>query len=120
MTLNPESNGVTHAIRAPTRERNPFMLFSYPLSPLGSTVRILASVVLLAAMARAQYETATVLGTITDSARLGVTGGRVRLENIQTGVSVSGITGASGDYQFLNVRAGVYKVSAEAVGFKLT
>jgi len=74
---------------------------------------------LLAAMAWGQYETATVLGTITDPAGLGVTGGKVRLENVQTGVSVSGTTDAAGNYQFLNVRAGTYKVSAEAAGFKL-
>src|SRR5215475_4555454 len=120
MTLNPESFGLTsNCDRVPHLERGPFMFFRSTLLVLRCALRIVASMALLAAMARAQYETATVLGTITDPAGLGVTGGKVRLENVQTGVSVSGITGASGDYQFLNVRAGAYKVSAEAAGFKL-
>src|SRR5262245_55957217 len=95
------------------------MFFRSTLWVLGSMPRILASMALLSVMAQAQYETATVLGTITDPTGLGVTGGKVRLENIQTGISVSGTSDASGDYEFLNVRAGTYKVSAEAAGFKL-
>ena len=71
-----------------------------------------------AVSARGQYETAAVLGTVTDPAGLPVSVGKIRLENTLTGVSVSGVTNSSGNYQFLNVRAGTYRVSAEAAGFK--
>jgi len=83
-----------------------------------SSVRI-AAVLLLTVLAHGQYETAAVLGTVTDPGGLAVTAGKVRLENTLTRVSVSGITDSSGNYQFLSVRAGTYRVSAEAPGFKV-
>ncbi len=66
----------------------------------------------------AQFETATVLGTIRDATGAPVAGAAVRLEGVDTGIVVSGQTDAVGDYQFFNVRIGRYRVSAEHTGFK--
>jgi hypothetical protein len=66
----------------------------------------------------AQYETATVLGTVTDPTGAVVNGARITLENTETGVRQTSSTDESGNYLFLNLRIGTYKVSAELSGFK--
>ncbi|WP_031496081.1 TonB-dependent receptor [Bryobacter aggregatus] len=66
----------------------------------------------------AQFDTATVLGTIRDNTKTAVAGANVTLRNTQTGVTQSALTNAEGDFQFVNVRIGVYTVTAEANGFK--
>ncbi len=66
----------------------------------------------------AQFDTAVVLGTIRDVTGLAVKGSRVTLTAVRTGVQQSVESGDQGDYQFLNVRPGLYKLSAEAAGFK--
>lgn len=66
----------------------------------------------------AQYDTATVLGTVTDSSGALMPNAKITLLNTQTGVQSTQNTDASGNYQFLNQRIGTYKVSAEASGFK--
>ncbi len=89
-------------------------------SPSLSWLRLATPALLLASLASAQFDTATVLGTIRDSTKLPVTGGTVQLTNTQTGVTQTTVTNESGDYQFVNVRIGRYKVTAEAKGFKKT
>ncbi len=81
-------------------------------------LKILASLFVVPLLCFAQYETAAVLGTVTDSAGLAVTNAKVTLENTRTGVKVTSTTGSSGDYAFLNQRIGEYRVIAEAAGFK--
>lgn len=66
----------------------------------------------------AQFDTATVLGTVRDASSLPVRGGAVKLSNTQTGVTQSTTTNESGDYQFFNVKIGRYTITAEAAGFK--
>lgn len=66
----------------------------------------------------AQYDTASVLGTVTDPSGAVVTGVRVTLENVRTGVRQDSMTDADGNYTFVNQRIGEYRVSAEAKGFK--
>ncbi|MDX1980228.1 MAG: TonB-dependent receptor [Bryobacteraceae bacterium] len=65
----------------------------------------------------AQFETATVLGTVRDASRSVMGEVKVLLENVQTGVSVSRDTDANGNFEFVNVRIGRYRVSAEKAGF---
>jgi hypothetical protein len=71
------------------------------------------------AVVLAQFETATVLGTVKDASGAVVSGSKVTLENVQTGISATTQTDASGNYIFLNVRIGAYRVKAEAAGFKV-
>lgn len=66
----------------------------------------------------AQFDTATVLGTVTDASGSVVPNARLTLSNTQTGVQVRQESDSNGSYQFLNLRIGTYKVSAEAKGFK--
>lgn len=76
------------------------------------------SALLLSFTLLAQFDTATVVGTIRDAQRLPLRGGIVTITNTQTGVVQTSVTNDSGDYQFFNIKAGTYTVSAEAKGFK--
>jgi len=71
-----------------------------------------------AATAWAQFDTATVLGTLKDPAGAVIENGRVTLSSIATGTSQSTNTDNNGNYNFLNVRTGEYSVRAELAGFK--
>lgn len=66
----------------------------------------------------AQFDTATVLGTVRDASGAAVQGSQVTLENLRTGIKLTTVTNESGDYQFLTVRIGEYRVIAESEGFK--
>jgi hypothetical protein len=74
-------------------------------------------VLLIPALAAAQFDTATVLGRITDPTGGVVPGATVTLTNISTGIQAVAVTDASGGYQFLNVRIGTYRLEAELSGF---
>ena len=61
-------------------------------------------VALLPATSFAQFDTATVLGTVKDSSGAVVPGATVTLKNTATGITANAVTDADGNYQFLNVR----------------
>ena len=73
---------------------------------------------LCAATSRGQFETATVLGTAYDAQRGVVPGVHITLLHADTGTSQTTSSDATGNYQFLEVRVGRYKLTAEAPGFK--
>ena len=75
------------------------------------------SALLFAVWLPAQFETSVVLGTIRDASGNVVPGAVVKLLNVETGIQAVATTNEVGDYQFLNVRIGVYKLSAEKPGF---
>jgi hypothetical protein len=77
----------------------------------------LAATMLWPAPARAQFDTATVLGTVRDASAGLVPGVMVTLRNVDTGITATTVTGGDGSYQFLNVRVGTYVVRAELEGF---
>lgn len=81
-------------------------------------MRIILALVLVALGAWAQFDSATVLGSIRDASGLAVKGARVRLTNVQTGVEFTASTDDAGSYQFLTLKPGRYKVAAESTGFK--
>src|SRR5215475_9834387 len=66
----------------------------------------------------AQFETAAVLGTITDPSGGAVQKAQVVLRNLATGTTQDAQTDPDGNYQFLDVRVGRYQVTSEATGFK--
>ncbi len=76
---------------------------------------VLAAIGALSAWA--QFETATVLGTVRDASGAVVADVKVTLENVQTGVVVTRNSDGNGIFEFVNVRIGRYKVSAEKQGF---
>ena len=78
---------------------------------------VAALCLLTASPAWAQFETASVVGTVRDSSGAVVPGAAVTLTGIETGVSTSRTTNDSGLYEFVTVKAGLYVVTAEKEGF---
>jgi len=67
--------------------------------------------------AAAQFETASIVGTVRDDTGAVVDGAAVTITNIETGVSSTRNTDGSGNYEFFTVRLGTYVVTAEKAGF---
>src|ERR1700682_4694135 len=65
----------------------------------------------------AQFDTATVLGTVRDASGSVLTGTDITLTNQGTGISAKTKTDESGNYNFTNVKIGLYTVTAVAAGF---
>lgn len=83
---------------------------------LGAAIVAIA-VTMVPATGYAQFDTATVLGTVRDPNGAILPGVTVTLKNIDTSISVNAQTDADGNYQFTNIRIGNYRVSAEKQGF---
>ena len=58
-----------------------------------------------------------VQGLVTDSSQAVISGAKVKLTNVSTGVSITKESNNVGDYRFDFVEPGTYRVEAEAVGF---
>lgn len=69
------------------------------------------------APALAQFDTASVVGTVRDNSGAVVGDATVTLTNVETGVSLTKTTDAQGNYEFFTVRVGTYVVTAEKQGF---
>ncbi len=84
-------------------------------------MRFLAALalVLWAAPSFAQFETATVVGTVRDTSGAVVPAAKVTLTNRATGVSVERMSDGNGNFEFFTVRIGTYLVSAEKDGFSI-
>lgn len=82
-----------------------------------AAMAMLAVVLFTPAAARAQSDAATVLGRITDASASAVPGATVTLTNTATGIVATTVTSRTGEYQFLNVRIGTYRLEAELSGF---
>jgi hypothetical protein len=79
---------------------------------------MLAAAVLLTTVAQAQVDTGSIVGTITDPSGAVVSGAKVTLTNVGTGIALSTTTGSDGVFKFSPVRIGTYKVDASFQGFK--
>ncbi|HET6181857.1 MAG TPA: TonB-dependent receptor [Candidatus Sulfotelmatobacter sp.] len=75
-----------------------------------------ATVFLIASTAFAQF-TASIQGVVQDQSGAGVGKATIQLRNTATGVTVVTTSDASGDYRFVSLAPGSYKVTAEAAGF---
>jgi len=80
---------------------------------------VIAALFALASPAAAQFETATVVGTVKDSTGAVVPEAKVTLTNTQTGVTAERMSDANGSYEFFNVRIGAYVITAEKAGFSI-
>ena len=69
------------------------------------------------ASAAAQFETASIVGTVRDNTGAVVGGATVTITHVETGVSSSRTTDDAGNYEFFTVRIGTYLVTAEKEGF---
>jgi hypothetical protein len=82
-----------------------------------SAISLLCAFIICVPQVSAQFDTATVLGSVKDSSGAVVSGVSVTLKNIDTGITVNTQTDEAGDFQFTNVKIGNYRVSAEKQGF---
>ncbi len=64
-----------------------------------------------------QFETAEVLGTVTDASGAAIPRAAVTLTNQDTGIQAKTVTGDNGNYNFFNVRVGRYSIVVEHEGF---
>ncbi len=74
---------------------------------------------LTASLAHAQFDTASVVGTVRDTTGAVVPAAKVTLTNAQTGISVEKLTSAEGNFEFFTVRPGTYVVTSEKSGFAI-
>src|SRR5215471_507767 len=74
---------------------------------------------LVAAPALAQFDSASVVGTVRDTSGAVVPGAKVTLTNTETGISVVKTSTSDGNYEFTAVKPGAYVVSAEKDGFSI-
>jgi hypothetical protein len=84
-------------------------------------IRILGIVCLVLAAAvplTSQTTTGRILGTVSDPSGAAVAGAAVVVTDIQRGTTRAVATDASGDYVVTELQPGIYKVRAEAKGFK--
>ena len=92
-------------------------------SPLPRLLRTFLALLLASVLrpdaAHAQFDAATVLGTVRDSSGAVVPGATVTLKNLSTNITASAVSDEHGNYQFLNVRIGSYSVRAELQGFSI-
>src|SRR5689334_4579674 len=70
-----------------------------------------------APLLRAQFDAASVLGTVRDASGALVAGVAVTLKNTETGITATTRTDNKGDYQFLTVKIGKYEITATQPGF---
>ena len=78
----------------------------------------LAVLVLSASLLRAQVDTGSITGVITDPSGAIVGGAKVTLTNEGTGTTLSTTTGSNGVFDFSPVRIGNYKLEVVSTGFK--
>src|SRR5688572_6341959 len=75
------------------------------------------ALLLAPASAYAQY-TANIQGVVEDPSAAGIASARIEVLNLATQVSAATSADGSGNYRFLSLAPGSYKVTAEAQGFK--
>ena len=60
----------------------------------------------------------SIVGTVTDSAGAAIPSATVTVLNAGTGETKTAKSGGTGDYQFLRLLPGFYKITVEGAGFK--
>jgi hypothetical protein len=86
-------------------------------NPGSLAMYVCSALLLLATPARAQY-TANIEGVVEDPSAAGIANAKVDLVNLATQVSAATTSDTSGNYRFLSLAPGAYKITAEAQGFK--
>ena len=78
---------------------------------------VLVLLVFCATPAYAQFDTASVVGTVRDASGAAMPDATVTLTNAETGVSATRTTNGEGVYEFATVRPGTFVITAEKTGF---
>ncbi len=84
-----------------------------------SSLLLAASLAALPNVLLAQFETASVLGTVKDGSGAFIVGSKVTLENVKTGVLSATQSNDAGNFDFIAVQIGTYRLKAESPGFKI-
>jgi hypothetical protein len=77
----------------------------------------LMMLVLCAGSAYAQFETASIVGRVSDSTGALLVGAKVTVTNVDTNIAISRMTDKAGEYVVPALQAGVYRVVASMDGF---
>ena len=80
---------------------------------------VLTALLAMATPALAQFETASIVGTVKDVTGAVVPGAKVTLTNTATGVTAERVSDTNGNYEFFTVRIGSYLITAEKTGFSI-
>src|SRR5215470_8940733 len=83
----------------------------------GVVVAVFAGLLVLSSAASAQFDTAEVLGTVRDASGGVLAKATVTLINPSTGIATKTTSDAAGNYDFFNVKAGQYTITAELESF---
>ena len=81
-------------------------------------VLLVMTIVGASAICLAQLDTATLLGTVTDSSGGVIPGAKVQVQNTGTAVTMELVTDQSGNFTAPLLPVGTYKVTATMAGFK--
>src|SRR5207249_2460754 len=79
---------------------------------------VLLLLFLSASPVRAQVDTGTILGTVTDASGAAINGAKVTLTNEGTSAALSTTTAPDGSYKFTPVKIGSYKLTTSFQGFQ--
>ncbi|MEO6982097.1 MAG: carboxypeptidase-like regulatory domain-containing protein, partial [Edaphobacter sp.] len=82
------------------------------------TAFVLAGMIAVTTVLRAQSTTGSVYGVVSDSTGATIPAASVTVKNVHTGISLSTTTNGSGEYTITTVNPGDYVVKATAQGFK--
>jgi Carboxypeptidase regulatory-like domain len=82
------------------------------------TGALLALTLLVACLSYGQAVTGSLLGTITDSSGAAVPNAKVTITDANTGIGRTSNTNESGNFSFVDLPPGTYKVATEQTGFK--
>ncbi|MEO8658084.1 MAG: TonB-dependent receptor [Bryobacteraceae bacterium] len=82
-------------------------------------IPLIVALLLSALSALAQFETGSVLGVVKDRSEAAIAEAKVTLTNLDSNLSSSKLTDENGNYEFVNVKPGRYRVSAERAGFSV-
>ncbi len=83
-----------------------------------SAMLVVAFLLVCNAPLGAQVDTGTISGVIRDASGGVIQAARVKVENVETGISLPFVTNSDGFYSATSLKAGTYLVSASAPGFK--
>src|SRR5579864_8607013 len=91
-----------------------------PMRSLTKAIRLVGFIAMFLACLPllAQTYTGRILGTVTDQTGAALTGAQVVITDVQRGVTRTLTTDQAGEYVAPDLSPGVYKVHAEAKGFK--
>jgi hypothetical protein len=88
-----------------------------PRSSMSRRSHWLCSVIVFSAAAAFAQFTASIQGVVQDPTGAGVPKATVQLVNVATGVTTATTSDASGNYHFVSLAPGAYRITAQATGF---